>query len=273
VARERKKPYNKPSPIKKALKRPDRRSSRYEEPLLKIPGRRAVQELLRRGGSPQYVQIMAHQRGQKEDALVAKCRAAGWDIREVLKSELDVAAEGLPHQGFIAYLHEFLYTPFDTLLDSLEEISNPILIALDQVQDVGNLGAILRTAECAGVVGAILPKHRAASITSAAVRRSAGAALHLPVTRVNNLSNALDHLRERNFRILGADQEATVPLYNADLTGKVVLVIGSEGHGLRPGVKRRCDELLAIPLLGKVDSLNASAAAAVCLYEAVRQRI
>ncbi|MBU0517371.1 23S rRNA (guanosine(2251)-2'-O)-methyltransferase RlmB [bacterium] len=268
MPRERKKIYDK----KKSQRRDNQKRERIEDPLLKIPGRRAVQELLRRGSKPEYVQVVLRQRGQKEDALAAKCRAAGWNVQEVEKADLDTAAEDLPHQGFIAYLREFLYTSFDALLTSLEGNPAPLLIALDQVQDVGNLGAILRTAECAGVVGAILPRHQAAGITSAAVRRSAGAAFHLPVTRVNNLSNALDLLREKGFRVFGADQEATVPLYHTDLTGPLVLVVGSEGRGLRPGVKRRCDDLIAIPLLGKIDSLNASAAVAVCLYEAVRQR-
>ncbi len=241
------------------------------EPLA-IPGRRAIEELLRRNITPELLLVAKRSHSHKEDALFAKCRAAGWKIEEREKSDLDQIAEDLPHQSYIAYISEFPYLKLHELILHIDDIENPIIVALDQIQDVGNLGAILRTAECAGVSAILLPEHHAASITAASIRRSAGAALHLPICKVMNLSKTLDVLIEKGFRVIGADQEGDRSIYQTDMLGSLITVIGSEGRGLRPGIKRRCDVLMAIPLKGRIESLNASAAAAVCLYEALRQR-
>lgn len=238
-----------------------------------IPGKRPVEEILRRGLVPIRLWTVRRLKETKEDSLTARCRAAGWRIEMRDSKELDQAAEGLPHQGYVAFIREFLYTDIENLHRQVSADQHSIILALDQIQDAGNLGAILRSAECAGVSGVLIPLHQSAGITAAVIRRSAGAALHIPVSRVVNLGQALEEFKRMGYRVLGADQEGARQIYRTDLKGPIILVIGSEGRGLRPGVKRRCDTIMAIPLAGKISSLNASAAAAVCLFEAVRQRM
>jgi len=244
------------------------------EPLLPISGRRPVGELLRRGLKPEVLLILRRERRGKEAEVFEPYRQAGWKIEEVERERLDQAAEGTHHQGVVALIRQFPYLTAEELVESAQSReSDPLVVVLDEIQDAGNLGAILRSAEGAGAAGAVIPLHRSAQVTAAVMRASAGAALHLPICREVNLNRALEVLREAGFRVFGADQEGDQSLYQTDLRGPAVLVIGSEGRGLRPGVKRRCDALVAIPLRGRVASLNASVAAALCLYEAVRQRL
>jgi 23S rRNA (guanosine2251-2'-O)-methyltransferase len=244
------------------------------EGLIPICGRRPVEELLRQGRRPDRLLVMHHEKRGRQDDDLRRYQSAGWTIREVERQEIEEICGGLHHQGVVALIHEFPYWRLEDMVEAAKtQSAEPILLALDQVQDVGNLGAILRTAECAGVAGAILPLHHSASVTAAVVRTSAGAALHLPICRTVNLSAALDYLAEGGYRILGADQEGDLSPFSADLRGAVALVIGSEGRGLRPGILRRCGRLLRIPIIGKIGSLNASAAAAILLYEAARQRL
>jgi 23S rRNA (guanosine2251-2'-O)-methyltransferase len=239
-----------------------------------IAGRRPVEELHERGIVPEILLVARRMQSGKPDEALRRFQSAGWKIREVEPAQLQAAAAGLHHQGYVALIREFPYRRLDEIIAGIPQAAEePFLVVLDQIQDVGNVGAILRTAECSGAAGAILPVHRAAGITAAVIRASAGAALHLPVARVVNIAGALERLKEADFRIIGADQEARRLLYEADLRGKIALVIGSEGRGLRPGVKRRCDDLISIPLRGRVASLNASVAAALCLYEILRHRL
>ncbi len=245
-------------------------ASKTREPIA-VFGRRPVEELLRRGIIPEAIWVDAR-KSSRRDPLTELCRSAGWEVIPKEHSSLDAAAEGLPHQGYVAFLREFPYLPWEEFLQMLQRKPDPFLLALDRLQDAGNLGAVIRSAECAGCAGALLPLHRAAGVTAAAIKRSAGAAFHLPICRVPNLSNALDRLIELDFTVYGADQEGSNSIYEADFTRPHALVIGSESRGLRPGIKRRCDMLVSIPLQGVVGSLNASVAAAVCLFEVVRQR-
>ncbi|HEX7343099.1 MAG TPA: 23S rRNA (guanosine(2251)-2'-O)-methyltransferase RlmB, partial [bacterium] len=241
--------------------------------LIPISGRRPVEELLRKGIKPEKLLLLAHEKQGRHIEDEGRFRVAGWPVSVVERGEIEAASGGLHHQGYVALVRHFPYWRFEDLLDHARAKSKePVLIALDEIQDVGNLGAIIRSAECLGCAGAILPMHRSAAVTAAAMRSSAGAALHLPISRVVNLSGALDVLKEAGFRVFGADQEGIASPFEADLRGSIVLVIGSEGRGLRPGVKRRCDDLLRIPQTGRVESLNASAAAAILFYELARQR-
>jgi 23S rRNA (guanosine2251-2'-O)-methyltransferase len=221
---------------------------------------------------PEKLLVLARERRGKEANILTPFREAGWKIEEVERAKLDLAAEALHHQGFVALIRHFPYRTTAELIEQAQAQSDPLIIALDEVQDAGNLGAILRSAECAGVVGGVIPVHRAAGITAAVIRASAGAALHLPLARAVNLAHALEEFTVAGFRVFGADQEGMQSLYKTDLTGPVVIVVGSEGRGLRPGVKRRCEALISIPIRGRTASLNASVAAALCLYEALRQR-
>ena len=153
-----------------------------------------------------------------------------------------------------------------------ERGEDPFVVVCDEISDPHNLGAILRTAECAGVHGVVIPKRRSAGLTAVVDKASAGAAEHLPIARVPNIPAVLQELKDRGLWVYGTDAEADSPLWKTDVTGPVCLVIGSEGFGMSRLVKERCDVTVSIPLMGKVTSLNASAAAAVMIYEVLRQR-
>ncbi|TKJ42581.1 23S rRNA (guanosine(2251)-2'-O)-methyltransferase RlmB [candidate division LCP-89 bacterium B3_LCP] len=249
----------------------DKRGKSRATDLIPIPGKRPVEELLRQEIEPVVLFSSKLPKGRKDDTLISKCRHAGWKVVFKEKSYLDSESGGLNHQGYLAFITYFPYVPLKSFIDQKSD-KEPLLIALDQIQDAGNLGAILRSAECAGAKGAIIPAHRSAGITSAVIRRSAGAALCLPVSRVVNLAKTLDRLSDADFSIVGADQEGNRTIYDFEFKGPTVLVIGSEEKGLRPGIKRRCVQICSIPLYGRISSLNASAAAAVCLFEVARQR-
>jgi 23S rRNA (guanosine2251-2'-O)-methyltransferase len=186
---------------------------------------------------------------------------------------LDRQVRGATHQGVLLEVGPFPYADPDALVARLQAESEPgFLLVLDGIQDPQNLGAIVRSAEAAGVHGCILPRDRAAGVGPAAVRASAGATEHLPIGRVTNLAAFLEFLRGHGFWVVGTDATQGRALFGADLRGPVALVIGGEDRGLRPLTRRRCDMVVRIPSRGRVASLNASAAAAVCLFEIARQR-
>jgi 23S rRNA (guanosine2251-2'-O)-methyltransferase len=181
--------------------------------------------------------------------------------------------KGVTHQGILAEASPFPYaTPEDVVARAVARLGAGFLLVLDGIQDPQNLGAIVRSAEAAAVDGVILPKDRAAGMSPSAVRASAGAAEHLPVARVTNLAAFLTLVRSQGLWVVGADAAQGRDLFTSDLTGPLVLVVGGEDRGLRPLTRSRCDVMVRIPLRGRVASLNASAAAAVCLFEAARQR-
>jgi 23S rRNA (guanosine2251-2'-O)-methyltransferase len=194
----------------------------------------------------------------------------GVPLRAVQRSELDLKAPELRHQGVLAYVAEraflgedLLYTPADP---------SRLLLALDGVQDPHNFGACLRTAEAVGASAVLVPKDRSVGLTAVAQKAAAGAAERVPVVAVTNLVRALEKLKELGYWVTGLAGEARETLFEVDLTGPVVLVLGAEGEGLRRLTRETCDRLVRIPMQGKAESLNVSVAAAVCLYEAFRQR-
>lgn len=191
-----------------------------------------------------------------------------WTSDELPASELNRLAGTPDHQGVVAEVDPYPYADAGSLL----EREGALVVALDQVQDTRNLGAICRSAEAAGAAGVVIPSRRSAAITPAACKASAGAVEHLLVARVTNLSNWLGAAKDSGAWIYGAEAGAPAPHTQADLTGKVVLVLGGEGKGLRRRVAETCDLLVSIPVRGRVASLNVSAAAAVLLFEALRQR-
>jgi len=226
-------------------------------------GRRSLRRILlartERAGITQAIRRLAAERG-----LVVEVRS---------RVDLDRLARGLTHQGVVVEAGPFPYVEADEVVSVAGCAAEAaFLIVLDGIQDPQNLGAIIRTAEAAGAHGLILPRDRAVGITPAAVRASAGAAEHLPVARVTNVAAFLDGVKRQGLWVVGADPSGGCLLHAADLRTPLVLVIGSEGRGLRPLVKRRCDLVVRIPLAGQVASLNASSAAAVCIFEVVRQR-
>jgi 23S rRNA (guanosine2251-2'-O)-methyltransferase len=182
--------------------------------------------------------------------------------------DLEARAGSRDHQGVVAEVDAYPYADLADLLARPE----PLLVALDEVQDPQNVGAICRTAEAAGATGLVLPERRAAHVTPAVAKASAGAVEHVPVAVVPNLARYLQEIKRDDLWIYGAAGDAPQTLWDVDLRGGVVVVLGAEGRGLRPLVRRRCDALISIPLSGEVASLNVSAAAAVFLFEAKRQR-
>lgn len=186
------------------------------------------------------------------------------------RRRLDDIAHSEHHQGIAGYFHGRAPLDIDDLLRSAR--TPQLFVVLDGIQDPQNLGAITRTADAVGADGVIVPRHRAASVTAAAAKASAGATEHVPVATVNNLVQAIDRLRDAGVWVVGLDAEAETRYDTFDLTVPVAVVIGAEGEGMRALTRKHCDALLSLPLLGRVSSLNAGAAAAVLLYEVARQR-
>lgn len=184
------------------------------------------------------------------------------------KESLDRLAKGLVHQGVIAITGDYPYVDLQAILERCRETDDPTIVVLDQIQDPRNLGAIMRSAYAFGAAGIVLPKDRAAKVTAAAVRTSAGASELLMVARIINVARTLDDLRDEGFRIYGASGRGGTPLASLDWSGPTALVLGNEGKGLRRLTAEHCDALFDIPMAVEFDSLNVSAAAAIALYEA-----
>lgn len=204
-------------------------------------------------------------------ALLDAARAAGLTVEERPNDALDALSDGVRHQGLVAISGEdYPYLDLPTLLSAVP--STPLLVALDEVTDPHNFGAIVRSTVALGAHGVVITRDRAAPVNGTVVRTSAGATEHTRIARVTNLARALDEVREAGLRVVGLDAEGSSALDAVDLRGPTALVMGSEGHGLRRLVRERCDVLARIPLAGAIASLNVSVAAGVALYEAARQR-
>ena len=239
-----------------------------------IEGRNAVIEALRAGTPVDKIYLA---RGETDSALghiASTARSKGIVVVECDRRKLDGMSRTHSHQGVIALAAVREYASVDDILDAAREKGEPPLIVVcDELSDPHNLGAVIRTAECAGAHGVIIPKRRSAGLTAVVAKTSAGAVSHLPVARVPNLTACLKELKEEGLWVFGADAAGDRTLYEADLKGPAAIVIGSEGDGMSRLVAQTCDVLVRIPMKGKLNSLNASAAAAILLYEAVRQRI
>ena len=190
---------------------------------------------------------------------------------EIAEDNLDAMAGGVVHQGAAALLKPYEYAELDKVLSDWEG-KDPILILLDGLEDVRNLGAIVRTAECAGAAAVLLPKHKSPPVTAAAMKTAAGAFAYLPVCQTGNIRQTLEGLKEKGFWVVGADMDGESLYYDADLKGPLVIVMGAEGKGVSPLTRKLCDFCVRIPMKGKVSSLNVSVAAALLIYEAAKQR-
>ena len=194
-------------------------------------------------------------------------------IKNVDRALLDRLSENKKHQGVIAEAMEYKYKDIDDIFNYAEEKNEkPFIVILDEITDVHNLGSIIRSAECLGAHGVIIPKRRAAQINSVVAKSSAGAIEYLPVCRVTNISDTLETLKEKGLWIYGADMEGEKYIYEENFDVPVGLVIGSEGSGLGRLVKEKCDILIKIPMKGNINSLNASNAASIIIYEIMKQR-
>lgn len=205
--------------------------------------------------------------------LINEAKANGVVVDEVDQRRLNQLAQGQNHQGIIAQASPYAYWELEDLITHAKQANaRPVLVAADSITDPHNLGAIIRSAEALGAQGLIIPQRRAAGVTSTVAKVATGAIEHLPIARVVNLRQALDTLKAENFWIYGLAAEASHPIHTVEFSGATVLVVGAEGNGLSLLVQQSCDQLVAIPLAGKTDSLNASVATGMALYEIYRQQ-
>ena len=238
-----------------------------------IEGRNAVTEALRAGRSIDKIYIAKGEVDKALGHIASKARDMGVVVVESDRRKLDAMSATHAHQGVIALAAVREYSSIDDILRIAEDRGEaPFVIVCDEISDPHNLGAIIRTAECVGAHGIIIPKRRSAGLTSIVGKTSAGAAEHMAVARVANLPTAIKELKSRGLWIYGTAAEAQSGMWETNLTGPICLVIGSEGDGMGRLVTENCDFLISIPMKGKVNSLNASAAAAVVMYEILRQR-
>ena len=239
-----------------------------------IEGRNAVIEALRTQTNIDKIYI---QRGDTDKTLghiASKARAAGIVVVEADRRKLDGMSRTHAHQGVIALATVREYVSLeDILADAAAKGEQPLLVVCDEISDPHNLGAIIRTAYCAGAHGVIIPKRRSAGLTSIVAKTSAGAVSHMKVARVPNIPALLKDLKKQGIWVFGTAADGTTGLYQADLKGPAAIVIGSEGDGMTRLAAENCDFLVSIPMKGDLNSLNASASAAILLYEAVRQRM
>lgn len=255
-------------------RRPDSPVKRYrEEPDENVIfGRNAVKELLASGRDIEKLFIQTGDREGSVNLLIGIASERRIPIIEADRSKLDSLSLGAHHQGVVAIAAERNYSTVDEILAYAEERGEkPFIIILDGVEDPHNLGAIIRSAECSGAHGVIIPKRRAVGLTSTAAKASAGAIEHMRVAKVTNLAMTIDELKERGLWLYAADMDGD-SYYDTDFSGAVALVMGSEGFGISRLVKEKCDFTLSIPLYGRVNSMNVSCAAAVLMTEVARQK-
>ena len=248
--------------------------TRNEEADGVIEGRNAVIEALRAGTAIDKIYLQKGETDKTLGHIAAKARAAGTVVVEADRRKLDAMSRTHAHQGVIALAPVREYATVEDIFQSAADKGEPpLLVVCDELSDPHNLGAVIRTAECAGAHGVVIPKRRSAGLTAVVGKTSAGAVAHVPVARVPNLPALLKELKDRGVWVFGTAADGTTSLYDADLKGPAAIVIGSEGDGMGRLVRESCDFLVSIPMRGKLNSLNASAAAAILLYEAVRQRL
>jgi len=239
----------------------------------KIAGINSIMEALRGGRKIHHIYIQEGRKGKRIDELTALAEKRGVHIQYTEKLKLDKFYQIGNHQGIVAQVDAYQYAEVEEALEQAAlKGEEPFLLVLDGIEDPQNLGSIIRTAECAGVHGVILPRHHATEVTDAVVRASAGAVEHMKVIRETNLVNTLKQLKQKGFWIIGADMSGEKSYFSQVLPRPAVLVIGSEGKGVRRLVRETCDMVVSIPMKGQTSSLNASVAAGILLYEIFKQR-
>jgi len=238
-----------------------------------LEGRNPVLEALKAGRTINKILIAKGEREGSIRQISAVAKEMGITIQEVDRRNLDNISITRSHQGVIAYVSVKEYVEVDDILKAAEKSNKPpFILILDEINDAHNLGSILRTADAVGVHGVIIPKRRAVGLTSVVAKASAGAIEYVPVARVTNIAQTIDYLKKNNIWVIGTDQTGDNEFYKSDLKGPVALVIGSEGEGMGRLVREKCDFIVRIPMMGNISSLNASVAAAVIMYEILKQR-
>lgn len=238
----------------------------------KIFGRNPVIEAIKSGREIDKIMIKKGGIEGSLNTIIKKAKEKGIVVTEVDKQKLDAVCEGENHQGVVAYAAIQSYATIDEIIKRAEEKNHPPFVVIcDKITDPHNLGSIIRTANCAGVDGIIIPKRNSVGLNMIVAKTSAGAVEYTPVAKVTNIASTIDELKKKGFWIAGADMDGEV-MYKTDLKGALGLVIGSEGEGISQLVKKKCDFIVNIPMSGEINSLNASVAAGILMYEALRQR-
>ena len=245
-----------------------------EETEGQLEGRNAIQEALKSGRTIDKLFIASGDTDKGLQRLAAQAKEAGAVVVPVDRRKLDAMSFTRSHQGVIALAaaHEY-YSIDDILAEAAQRGQAPLIVICDELSDPHNLGAILRSAECAGAHGVIIPKRRSVGLTATVAKASAGAIEYMKVARVTNINSAIAELKEKGVWVFGTAAEGSIPMYQANLTVPAAIVIGNEGDGMSQLVRKNCDVMLNIPMKGHISSLNASAAASILLYEALRQRL
>lgn len=237
-----------------------------------ICGRNSVLEALRSGREIDRLLVAHGQSGGSVQAIIAKCSARGILIKEVSPQKLDYLCAGSNHQGVAVMIAAQEYCEVSDILDFAESKNEPAFIIIcDELEDPHNLGAIIRSAEAAGVHGIIIPKRRSASLNATVAKSASGALEYMRVARVTNISNTIEDLKKQGVWVYGADMDGK-DYTTFDFSGPTALVIGNEGRGIGRLVADKCDEIVSLPMFGKINSLNASVAAGILMYEVVRKR-
>jgi 23S rRNA (guanosine2251-2'-O)-methyltransferase len=237
-----------------------------------IYGINTVAEALKaRGRAFEWVGVAKERNDLRLQRVIEDCRKNGIAVRFLPRPELDRMAGNNSHQGIVAVTSSKQYSDLDDVISG-KRGTHSLIVILDGIEDPHNLGAILRTADAAGANGVVIPERRAASVTGTVAKTSAGASEHLPVAKVTNISRTIEELKSRDFWSVGLDERGSQTYDSVDYNMNCALVLGAEGKGLHDLVKKKCDILVSIPMLGNVPSLNVSVAAGVVLYEIVRQR-
>ena len=273
--KKEKRPGRERKPFRGAERKKDTaRREREDAPENMLEGRNAVTEALSSGRTIDKLFVADGDTDRALARICAMAKQAGAVVVPTDRRKLDVMSETGAHQGVIAMVAAHDYASIDDILKKAADAGQPPLIVIcDELSDPHNLGAIIRTAECAGAHGVIIPKRRSVGLTAVVGKASAGALEYMPVARVSNITAAIDTLKKAGVWVYGTAAEGSTTLYSADLKGAAAIVIGNEGQGMSRLVADSCDFKVSIPMKGSISSLNASAAAAIMLYEAVRQRL
>lgn len=260
--------------------RPEGRQQRREaSELRELPddvliGRNAVLEALKAGRSINRLLLADGDRESHVSEILALARERGIVCQSVQRGKIESVAGGHRHQGVLAYVAPVAYAELEEILQKAEEKGEPpFLLLLDELEDPHNLGALLRTADAVGVHGVLLPKRRSVPLNATVAKTSAGAIEYVPVAHIGNVAQTLARLKEKGFWVAGADMDGQQAYYEANLTGPLVLVVGSEGRGMSRLTREACDFIVKLPMVGRINSLNASVAGSVLMYEAMRQRL
>ena len=237
-------------------------------------GRNAVTEALKSGRGINRLLVANGDREGSITEILALAREKGLIVQNVERSKIEAIAGGLRHQGVLAYVAPVEYAELEDILQkAAEKEEPPFLLLLDELEDPHNLGALLRTADAAGVHGVLIPKRRSCPLSSTVAKTSAGAVEYVPVARIGNIAQTIRKLKEQGMWVVGADMDGECDYDEANLTGPLVLVVGGEGHGIGRLTKENCDFLVRLPMKGRINSLNASVAGSILMYEAMRQRL